>query len=71
MFSPSEGTVKPSVYDSMPPESSTVVVGAEAARVEGLQRPTIVGRREAVDGVRVPSCVEQLRAAAVTVVPHC
>ena len=50
-------------------------MGAEAARVRGLQRLAIISRREAVDhdGVLALPCVqrmEQLRAEAVAVVPH-
>ena len=49
-------------------------MGAETARVGGLRRPAIVSRREAIDGMLAPPCVqrmEQLRAEAVAVMPHC
>ena len=50
-------------------------MGAEAARVRGLQRLAIISRREAVDhdGVLALPCVqrmEQLRAKALAVLPH-
>ena len=49
-------------------------MGAETARVGGLRRLTIASRREAIDGMLAPPCVqsmEQLPAKAVAVMPHC
>ena len=48
-------------------------MGAETARVGGLQRLAIVSRREAIDRMLAPPCVqrmEQLRVEAVAVMSH-
>ena len=50
------------------------VVGAEAARVRGLQRLAVVSRGETVDRIRAPPLierVEQFRSQAVAGMPHC
>ena len=50
-----------------------VAVGAETARVVGLQRLAIVSHREAIDRMLAPPCVqrmEQLRVEAVAVMSH-